>query len=268
MYVEFDRNQKTGKKKRYLQLHKQGRSYTIAISLNKKPNAKHANSCTLQSRKLAPSRVGLQKNFQKSFPQTKRRADIILPSQSSQTRPKKQGDRHVVYQSKEKKPPQNTALLYQCRLFQAHRNPPAPLQTSEEKNQPLKKQKNWRKKKKNSDAPRQVLPPPIATLLRASERWKERSWKRRKREKRCTQRRAHEKDSNARIQARDMHGFWRCWENQSWAECSVLSSRDKWGGERHSGAQGAKGGGTKEGVGEGGEQFKYEEYIVPYFLKF
>jgi len=34
--------------------------------------------------------------------------------------------RHVVYESKEKKPPQNTALLYQCRLFQAHRNPPTP----------------------------------------------------------------------------------------------------------------------------------------------
>jgi hypothetical protein len=116
----------TGKKKRYLQLHKQGRSHTIAISLNKKPIAKHANSCTLQSRKLAPSRVGLQKNFQKSFPQTNRRADIILPSQSSQTRPKQQGDRHVVYESKEKKPPQNTALLYQCQLFQAHRNPPTP----------------------------------------------------------------------------------------------------------------------------------------------
>jgi hypothetical protein len=95
MYVEFDRNQKTGKKKKNLQLHKQVRSHTIAISLNKKPNAKHANSCTLQSRKLAPSRVGLQKNFQKSFPQTKRRADVILPSQSSQTRPKQQGDRHV-----------------------------------------------------------------------------------------------------------------------------------------------------------------------------
>ncbi len=84
-------------------------------------------------------------------------------------------------------------------------------------------------------------------------KWKGRSWKRRKREKRCTQRRAHEKDSNAWIQARDMHGFWRCWENQSWAECSVLSSRANWGGQRSGGR------GTKEGVGEGGEQFKYEE---------
>jgi hypothetical protein len=48
--------------------------------------------------------------------------------------------------------------------------PPRPPPNVRRKKPTTKKTKKLKEKKKNSDAPRQVLPPPIATLLRASER--------------------------------------------------------------------------------------------------
>jgi hypothetical protein len=148
MYVEFDRNQKP-EKKRYLQLHKQGRSHAIAISLNTKPNAKHANSCALQSRKLAPSTVGLQKNFPEivSADEKKSRYNTTITELTNETKttgrqtcslPKQREETTTKYSTPASMP-----------TVSSPQKPPHPskrLEKKKKKNQPLKK-KNLRKKK-------------------------------------------------------------------------------------------------------------------------
>jgi hypothetical protein len=161
------RNRKEG---RYLQLHKQGRSHTIAISLNTKPNAKHANSCTVQSRKLAPSTVGLQKNFQKPFPQTKRRVDINTTITDLTNEAKTTGRQTCSLPKQREETTTKYSTPASMPTVSSPQKPPS--QTSGKKNKKLttKKKKKLKKITNTLMLRDKFLPPPIATLLRASER--------------------------------------------------------------------------------------------------